>query len=148
MDNDSQTIRALEEIKEAGVYLSVDNFGTGYAPLGALSRYPLDELKIDRSFVFDCDKRQESARLVTAISAMAKSLQLHTVAEGVETAGEYQYLNSIGVRVMQGYLFSKPVTAAELQRQLAVPWHFMADIQRIALTTELKGTDKLTESGR
>ena len=138
MDNDSQTIRALQEIKEMGVYLSVDNFGTGFAPLGALSRYPLDELKIDRSFVIDCDKRQERARLVTAISAMAKSLQLHTVAEGVETAGEYQFLTSIGVRVMQGYLFSKPVTAAELQRQLVVPWHFMADIQRIALTTEPK----------
>jgi diguanylate cyclase (GGDEF)-like protein len=138
MDNDSKTIRALEEIKEMGVYLSVDNFGTGYAPLGALSRYPLDELKIDRSFVSDCDRREERARLVTAITAMAKSLKLHMVAEGVETAGEYQFLASNGVRVMQGYLFSKPVTASELQRQLVVPWHFMVDIQRIALTTELK----------
>ena len=135
MDNDSKTIRALEEIKEMGVYLSVDNFGTGYAPLGALSRYPLDELKIDRSFVSDCDRREERARLVTAITAMAKSLKLHMVAEGVETAGEYQFLASNGVRVMQGYLFSKPVTANELQRQLVVPWHFMVDIQRIALTT-------------
>ena len=138
MNNDSKTIRALEEIKEMGVYLSVDNFGTGYTPLGALSRYPLDELKIDRSFVSDCDRREERARLVTAITAMAKSLKLHMVAEGVETAGEYQFLASNGVRVMQGYLFSKPVTANELQRQLVVPWHFMVDIQRIALTTELK----------
>jgi EAL domain-containing protein (putative c-di-GMP-specific phosphodiesterase class I) len=85
--------------------------------------------------VFECDTREERARLVTAITAMAKSLKLHMVAEGVETAGEYQFLASNGVRVMQGYLFSKPITASELQRQLAVPWHFMVDIQRIALTT-------------
>lgn len=139
MDNDKSTLKSLQELEELGVYLSVDNFGTSYAPLGYLGRCPIDELKIDRSFVVDCDIREESARLVKAITSMAKSLDLHTVAEGVETEGEYQFLINNGARIMQGYLFSKPVPADELKKQLVVPWHFMTQIQRIALTRELSG---------
>jgi len=139
MDNDKSTINSLRALGELGVYLSVDNFGTSYAPLSYLGRCPLDELKIDRGFVVDCDIREESARLVKAIISMAKSLDLHMVAEGVETEGEYQFLINNGTRVMQGYLFSKPVPAEELKGQLAVPWHFMTQIQRIALTKELAG---------
>jgi len=138
MDNDSRIIKSLQQLRELGVYLSLDNFGTTYAPLGYISRCPLDELKLDRSFVFDCDKREDSAKLALAIMAMAKSLKLRAVAEGVETEGEYQFLSDNGMRVMQGYLFSKPVPAAELQRQLVVPWHFMTQIQRIALSTEIR----------
>jgi diguanylate cyclase (GGDEF)-like protein len=137
MDNDKSTINSLQELRELGVYLSVDNFGTSYAPLGYLGRCPLDELKIDRSFVVDCDIHEENARLVKAIISMAKSLDLRMVAEGVETEGEYQFLINNGTRVVQGYLFSKPVPAEELKRQLVVPWHFMTQIQRIALTKEL-----------
>ena len=138
MDNDKASIKSLEDLKDLGVYLSVDDFGTNYAPLNYLSRYPLDELKIDRSFIIDCDKRQESAKLVKAIIAMANSLNLNIVAEGVETDGQYQFLVSSGARVMQGYMFSKPVPAAELQQQLVIPWHFMQQIQRIALSEEPK----------
>jgi EAL domain-containing protein (putative c-di-GMP-specific phosphodiesterase class I) len=137
MDNDKSTIEALQELRELGVYLSVDNFGTSYAPLDYLGRCPLDELKIDRSFVVDCDIKEENARLVKAIISLAKSLDLRMVAEGVETEGEYQFLINNGARVMQGYMFSKPVPAEELQRLLVVPWHFMTQIQRIALTREL-----------
>ncbi len=137
VDNDKSTIRSLQELRELGVYLSVDNFGTSYAPLSYLGRCPLDEIRIDRSFVADCDIREENARLVKAIISMAKSLDLHMVVEGVETEGEYQFLIDNGARVMQGYLFSKPVPAEELKRQLVVPWHFMTRIQRIALTKEL-----------
>jgi diguanylate cyclase (GGDEF)-like protein len=137
MDNDKSTIEALQELRKLGVYLSVDNFGTSYAPLDYLGRCPLDELKIDRSFVVDCDIKEENARLVKAIISLAKSLDLRMVAEGVETEGEYQFLINNGARVMQGYMFSKPVPAEELQRLLVVPWHFMTQIQRIALTREL-----------
>jgi EAL domain-containing protein (putative c-di-GMP-specific phosphodiesterase class I) len=87
--------------------------------------------------VLDCDKRKDAEKLVKAIIAMAKSLNLHTVAEGVETEGQYRFLAANGVSIMRGYLFSKPVPAAELQQLLAVPWHFMPQLQRMALMAEL-----------
>ena len=137
MDHDSIALKFLQELKEIGVYLSLENFGTGHAPIGYLSRHPLDEIKIDRSFVADCDKRKSAASLVKAIIAMANSLELRTVAEGVETEGEYRFLADNGVSVMRGYLFSKPITAAELQQLLVVPWHYMAQLQRMALMADL-----------
>jgi len=137
MDNDSNVLKFLQELKDTGVYLSLENFGTNHAPISYLSRHPLDEIKIDRSFVLDCDKRKDAARLVKAIIAMAKSLNLRTVAEGVETEGEYQFLAGNGVSIMRGYLFSRPVPAADLQQLLVVPWHFMTQIQRMALVAEL-----------
>jgi predicted signal transduction protein with EAL and GGDEF domain len=114
-DNDPKTIEALQELKEMGVYLSVDDFGTSFAPLSYLSHYPLDELRIDRSFVAHCVDRPESAKLVKGIISMAKSLELNIVAEGVETDDQYTFLKQNGTRVMQGYLFSKAVPANELE---------------------------------
>ncbi len=143
MENDSNVLKFLNELKDTGVYLSLENFGTNHAPISYLSRHPLDELKIDRSFVFDCDKRKDAARLVQAIIAMSKSLNLRTVAEGVETQGEYRFLAANGVGVMRGYLFSKPVPAAELQKLLVVPWHFMTQIQHMALATEFGSPSSL-----
>ena len=136
MDNDSTVFRFLQELKEIGVYLSLENFGTSHAPLSYLSRHPLDEIKIDRSFVNDCDKRKDAGRLVKAIIAMVKSLNLRTVAEGVETEGQYRFLAENGVDIMRGYLFSKPVPAAGLQQLLVVPWHFMTLLQRMALLAD------------
>jgi diguanylate cyclase (GGDEF)-like protein len=129
--NEESVLTMLNDLKEIGVYLSLDNFGTNYAPLGYLSRHPLDEIKIDRSFVTGCDKRPESARSVLAIIAMARSLELHSVAEGVETEEEYRFLAANDVRFMRGYLFSKPVPAAELQRLLATPWYYMTQVQNM-----------------
>jgi diguanylate cyclase (GGDEF)-like protein len=131
MSDSSATVQALLELKELGVHLSIDDFGTGYSSLSYLSRFPLDELKIDRSFVIEMLKSDSDAGLVVAIIAMAKSLNLRLVAEGVETHEQYNFLTSNGADVIQGYLFSKPVTAEELQPLLA-PWHFMEQIQGIA----------------
>ncbi len=142
MDNDSDVLKFLRELKETGIYLSLENFGTNHAPISYLGRHPLDEIKIDRSFVLDCDTRKDAARLVKAIIAMAKSLNLHTVAEGVETAGQYRFLAANGVSIMRGYLFSKPVPAAELQQLLVVPWHFMPQLQRMALMTQLTASSE------
>lgn len=136
MDNDSDTIRSLRELSDMGVYLSIDNFGTTAAPLSYLSQYPLNELKIDRSFVTDCDTRESNAQLVKAIIAIAKSLELSIVAEGVETQGEYQFLANHGARIMQGYLFSKPVPVDKLIPLLQVPWTYMTQIQRLAMINE------------
>lgn len=130
MSDSSATVEALGELKELGVNLSIDDFGTGYSSLSYLSRFPLDELKIDRSFVIEMLKSESDAGLVVAIIAMARSLNLRLVAEGVETHEQYNFLTSNGADVIQGYLFSKPVTAEELQPLLA-PWHFMEQIQGI-----------------
>jgi diguanylate cyclase (GGDEF)-like protein len=128
VDDDRTASEVLRELRKLGVYLSVDDFGTSFAPLGYLSRYSLDELRIDRSFVLDCERDDSRAKLVKAIIAMARSLELGIVAEGVETAEQYRFLIDNGADVMQGYLFSKPVPADELQAILA-PWHFVQQLQ-------------------
>lgn len=130
MDKDPATIKSLQELRELGVHLSVDDFGMGYSPLDYLSRYCLDELKIDRNFVLDCDSDAAGARLVVAIIAMARSLELGVVAEGVETEEQCRFLVEQGVKVIQGYFFSKPVTGEEFKRMLT-PWHFLEQVQNI-----------------
>lgn len=136
-------IKFLEQLRETGVYLSLENFGTSHAPLEYLSRYPLDEIKIDRSFIAGCDTKESSARLIKAIIAMSNSLGLPTVAEGVETEGECRFLTENGVIKMRGYLFSKPVTPIKLEELLAVPWHYMAQIQKMALIAELGASQNI-----
>jgi diguanylate cyclase (GGDEF)-like protein len=131
MADASATLEALTELKSMGLSLSIDDFGTGYSSLSYLSRFPLDELKIDRSFVIEFDKSENDASLVVAIIAMARSLNLRLVAEGVETSEQYEFLTSNGAHVIQGYLFSKPLPAAELKPLLA-PWHFMEQVQSMA----------------
>jgi len=130
MDNSKATIDALKGLKQLGVSLSIDDFGTGYSSLSYLSRFPLDELKIDRSFVIDFDKSDNDASLVIAIIAMGKSMNLNLVAEGVETHEQYRFLTDNGATVIQGYLFSKPVPVEEL-RPLLAPYHFLNQIQVI-----------------
>jgi len=131
MDDASSTVRALHELKEMGVSLSIDDFGTGYSSLSYLSRFPLDELKIDRSFVIKSHESDNDASLVIAIIALARSMNLRLVAEGVETHEQYAFLTDNGAHVIQGYLFSKPVPAQALKPLLA-PWHFMQQIQEIS----------------
>lgn len=132
MGNDSDTVEALWILRDMGVHLSLDDFGTSHYPLTYLTRHGLDEFKIDRSFILDFGKNRNAAKLVTGIIAMAEKLQLQVVAEGVETEQQYKFLTSNGAHVLQGYLFSKAVTAAELKPMLA-PWHFMQQIQQIAI---------------
>jgi diguanylate cyclase (GGDEF)-like protein len=131
MEGDKTTLGALQELHEMGVYLSVDDFGTSYAPLTYLSRYPLDEIKIDRSFVVDFNRSENGAKVLGAIIAMARSLEMNMVAEGVETKEQYNFLADNGAHVVQGYLFSEPVPADRLRPMLA-PWHFTSQVQEIA----------------
>jgi diguanylate cyclase (GGDEF)-like protein len=131
MNDASFTVNALMDLKELGVTLSVDDFGTGYSSLAYLSRLPLDELKIDRSFVIKSHESENDANVVIAVIALARSLELQLVAEGVETRDQYAFLTDNGAHVIQGYLFSPPVTADAL-RPLLAPWHFMRQIQELA----------------
>ncbi|MFT6051561.1 MAG: diguanylate cyclase (GGDEF)-like protein [Halioglobus sp.] len=120
----------LEQLKELGVYLSVDDFGTGYAPINYLTCHDLDEIKISRRFVAQCDSSEESGKLIIAIIAIAKSLNLNLVAEGVETEAQQHFLRKQGAKIMRGYLFSPAVPADEL-KPLLVPWHFMEQSHQI-----------------
>ncbi len=136
MEDSHSTVKALQELKSMGVRLSIDDFGTGYSSLSYLSRFPLNELKIDRSFVIDFDKSANDASLVKAIIAMGQSMQLELVAEGVETSEQFQFLTRHGADVIQGYLFSRPVTAAEL-RPMLKPGYFMQQIREIRAEAHL-----------
>jgi diguanylate cyclase (GGDEF)-like protein len=109
IDNQSETTEMLYELKDMGVRLSVDDFGTGYSSLTYLSRFPLDELKIDRSFLKGLPEERESIAIVSAIIALGRALGLKVVAEGVETQEQLAFLHSRRCSEFQGYLCSRPV---------------------------------------
>ena len=114
MSKSDQVRNDFEKLRSMGVKISVDDFGTGYSNLGYLSNFPLDEVKIDRSFVTDIEDKPEKQQIVKAIIQLAKSFNLSLIAEGVETSEELEYLRSKGVNVIQGYYFSKPLKAGDL----------------------------------
>ena len=111
-------IPSLHRLNEIGVEISIDDFGTGYSSLAYLTTLPIKELKIDRSFVRDLGMTPQSSAVVTAIIALARSLGIRVVAEGVETLRQMEVLHRLGCGVMQGFLFSKPLPANELARWL------------------------------
>ena len=119
MDHLCQAGEVLERLRAAGIRASIDDFGTGHSSLGALRRLPINTFKIDRSFVEDIGSCQEARDIVATIIAMARTLSLEVVAEGVETREQAVFLHGKGAPVMQGYLFSPPVTVAQAEGWLA-----------------------------
>lgn len=118
-------ISLLEDLRAQGFMLSIDDFGTGYSSFSYLTRFPISTLKIDQSFVKDLPHSENAVSIVSAIAGMAQSLGLKTVAEGVETREQAQYLTELGCDQLQGYYYSRPVPAEEfarlLQQQVIVP---------------------------
>jgi EAL domain-containing protein (putative c-di-GMP-specific phosphodiesterase class I) len=114
MQDADATVAKLTALRRKGVGLAIDDFGTGYSSLSYLKRFPLDRLKIDQSFVRDIGHSSDSEAIIQAIVGMAHSLRLQTVAEGVETREQLKFLHSLGCDQLQGYLFSRPVPAAEI----------------------------------
>jgi predicted signal transduction protein with EAL and GGDEF domain len=111
-------IPSLHRLNEIGVEISIDDFGTGYSSLAYLTTLPISELKIDRSFVRDLGITPQSSAVVTAIIALARSLGLRVVAEGVENLRQMEVLHRLGCGVMQGFLFSRPIPPEDLERWL------------------------------
>jgi len=110
-----RTIEILNSIRELGVQISMDDFGTGYSSLSYLQKLPLNTLKIDRAFIKDITDQGENGEIARAIIALSESLNLHIIAEGIETEGQYIYLRNEGADEIQGFYFSKPLPVHEFE---------------------------------
>jgi len=114
MHNAESTIETLRALKRLGVRISIDDFGTGYSSLSYLRQFPIDVLKIDRSFVRDVDDNPEVGTLVSTVIAMGRTLGLGVIAEGVEREGQLSVLRRLECERAQGFLFSPPISQGEL----------------------------------
>jgi len=121
MVNPEATRAKLMALRDLGVRLAVDDFGTGYSSMAYLSRFPLDTLKIDKSFVGGLGEQAEADAIVRAIITLAKTLNLHVTSEGIETADQLMRLNDLGSDLGQGFFFSRPLTSAALHEILCHP---------------------------
>ncbi|HRH43568.1 MAG TPA: EAL domain-containing protein [Pyrinomonadaceae bacterium] len=113
MENAETAIKILKELKQLGVQLSIDDFGTGYSSLSYLHRFPIDTLKVDRSFVSTMEEGSENGEIVRTVISLAKTLGMNVVAEGIETVHQLHQLRILNCEYGQGYLFSRPVPIPE-----------------------------------
>ena len=115
IDSKDNTNQTLAEIKRRGIKLSIDDFGTGYSSLSYLSRLPIDNLKVDRSFVKNINSNPESLEIVKTIITLAQTLNMDAIAEGIETSEQRDRLKALGCEYAQGYLFSKPLSVEDVE---------------------------------
>jgi len=118
MENQQRTVAALEALEKMGFRIAIDDFGTGYSSFGYLRRFKVDTLKVDQSFIHDVTDNPDDAAITSAIIAMAQSLKLKVIAEGVETQQQLAFLRKHDCYYVQGYLFSRPLPADELTQLL------------------------------
>lgn len=123
MENTTRTIDLLNAIKDLGIATAIDDFGTGYSSLSYLKRLPVDVIKIDRSFVKDIPDDKNDVEICGAVIAMAQKLELRVVAEGVETQAQADFLRLSHCDIVQGFLYSKPIPAAEFTAMLMTKRH-------------------------
>jgi EAL domain-containing protein (putative c-di-GMP-specific phosphodiesterase class I) len=110
----TETEGKLHALKQLGVRLSIDDFGTGFSSLAYLKRFPIDKLKVDQSFVRDIPQQRADMEIVAAVISLAKNLRLDVLAEGVETETQLEVLRNMECSYAQGYLFSRPVPAEQI----------------------------------
>jgi EAL domain-containing protein (putative c-di-GMP-specific phosphodiesterase class I) len=115
MRDEDDAVAILRSLRDLGLHVEIDDFGTGYSSLSYLQRFPVETLKIDRSFVDDLDQRSENAAIVRAILGLGDSLGLSIIAEGVERPVQATRLQALGRQFAQGYLFGKPLPARSLR---------------------------------
>lgn len=118
LQNTEATIKKLNELKQLGIRLAIDDFGTGFSSFSYLQRFPIDILKIDKSFVERINQGREGAAVARAIITISDTLQLRTIAEGIEKSEQKNTLLNIGCEFGQGYHFAKPLSEAEMRELL------------------------------
>jgi EAL domain-containing protein (putative c-di-GMP-specific phosphodiesterase class I) len=119
LDDAEKVVTKMAALKNRGIRFSLDDFGTGFSSLSYLKRLPLDQLKIDQSFVQDIENDPNDAAIVRTVIALGQSLGLNVIAEGVETEGQRKFLAVFGCKQYQGYLFGKPVAIEAFEKLLA-----------------------------
>ncbi|WP_338848628.1 EAL domain-containing protein [Massilia sp. W12] len=134
MENAGDTLEALTRLRNLGLRLSIDDFGTGYSSLSYLKRFPVDIIKIDRSFVRDTPHDTDDAAIVTGIIALAHSLRLEVVAEGVESEAQLRFLREQACDILQGYYLSKPIPADKFEQFILSKAHLQ--VEGLATVTE------------
>ena len=127
LENEASYRLLLQQLKNIGVSIVLDDFGTGYSSLGYLTKFPVDKIKIDKSFTQGLIARAECAAVIASVLTLARGLDIATTAEGVETEDQYDMLRAAGVNLVQGYLFCRPCPAAELSFAAAAPEASRAD---------------------
>jgi EAL domain-containing protein (putative c-di-GMP-specific phosphodiesterase class I) len=118
MEDAESSVTTLRKLKDLGSRLAVDDFGTGYSSLAYLKRFPLDMLKVDRSFVDGLGKEPGNTAIVRAVIGLAHALDLEVVAEGIETAEQLSRLQALGCELGQGFYFAKPLPGVEMEERL------------------------------
>ncbi len=143
LNDDHQTQIILKDLRSMGFTIALDDFGTGYSSLSYLGRYPVDKIKIDRSFVSNLGVDAEADAVIRAIVKLAKALHLNIVAEGVETKQQRSILKQAGCPIIQGFLFSKPVKVEEIDALLAVQ---VAPPVKTRIQTSARTTTSVSQS--
>jgi EAL domain-containing protein (putative c-di-GMP-specific phosphodiesterase class I) len=114
IESATECLPVLRQFKNLGIAIALDDFGTGYSSLSQLMMFPFDKIKVDKSFIQNLTKRTECAAIIAATLTLARSLDIATTAEGVETVDQYRLLRLAGVTSLQGYLFQPPCQSAQL----------------------------------
>jgi diguanylate cyclase (GGDEF)-like protein len=143
MEDAEKAIAILQQLKMLGVKLMIDDFGTGYSSLNYLHKFPIDTLKVDRSFINTMENAEENTEIVKTIILMAKNLRLDVVAEGIESINQLDQLRKLRCEKGQGYFFSKPVTDKQIENLLqhASPWQNIIQTQNIPFIPQIGNQD-------
>jgi EAL domain-containing protein (putative c-di-GMP-specific phosphodiesterase class I) len=144
MENAEHTIEVLNKLKKLGVQISIDDFGTGYSSLSYLHQLPFDTLKIDRSFVMQTGENGENSQILQTIISLTKNLKKKVIAEGIETESQLSLLTNLGCDFGQGYLFSKPLPAEQLEELLykKTSWLPAYKFEEVSAQNETQITDE------
>jgi EAL domain-containing protein (putative c-di-GMP-specific phosphodiesterase class I) len=127
IENIDRASKLLKSFQEKGIQISIDDFGTGYSSLNYLKRLPIDNLKIDQSFIRNIQNSKNDKIIVNTIIAMAHALEFSVIAEGVEDSYQKDYLKEMNCDILQGYYFGKPLGAAEFEALLEDYDHLLGD---------------------